>query len=239
MRLQMQRRDPLRVAQHPLWQEVESRLKERLAPIRVDESARMNHGIAEFGRAMNPSPGSLSMIWSVGLLAYLSNPTTTFGFWRQALKPGGLLMFATLGPDSFRALALALGDPAQSVHVAGYPDMHDLGDALIHSRFADPVMDAEWVTLSYATAESALKDLRLLGGNALMGRPSGLRGRAWRERVLKAFEALQHDEKLHLQVEMVFGHAWRAEEKPANPRQERTKDQIQPIRWSGRAPEKP
>ena len=60
----------------------------------------------------------------------------------------------------------ALGWPAPT---PGFVDMHDLGDMLVAAGFADPVMDQETLTLSWASAEALLAELRTLGGNARAG----------------------------------------------------------------------
>jgi SAM-dependent methyltransferase len=237
MRLQLQRRDIRQIAMHPVWQEAAHRLEDRLGFIKTEQTPRLDHGLAQYGLAMNPAPGSLQMVWSVGLLAYLSDLRSTLGFWARALKPGGLLMLATLGPDSFRSLSLALDDPAQERHVPGYPDMHDIGDALVGLKMTNPVMDAEWLNLTYSTAESALADLRRLGGNPLRGRPPGLSGRAWRARVLGALESLRaEDGRIVLRIELVFGHAWTGIPKSSQttfPAGEST------IQWIGKTPKMP
>lgn len=178
---------------------------------------------------MHIAPRSLQLIWSVGLLAYLSDVRGTLGFWSSLLKPNGLLMFATLGPDSFRGLALALNDAGQSRHVPAYPDMHDIGDALIALRLADPVMDAEWFDFTYSTPESALADIRRLGGNPLLSRPAGLRGRSWGDQVLRALESMRSEGLIRLRVELVFGHAW----SPGSDVRNKSPDpsEPQPIRW--------
>ena len=77
MRLQLSRRDPHGLAQHPLWREAEARLLDRLSYVRIDPKSRLDHGIAQFGQAVHHPRASLDMIWSVGLLAYLSNLRTT------------------------------------------------------------------------------------------------------------------------------------------------------------------
>ncbi len=234
MRLQLSRRDPHGLALHPLWREAEGRLLDRLSYVRVDPKSRFDHGVAQFGQAVHHPRASLDMIWSVGLLAYLSNLRTTLDYWVTALRPGGLLMFATLGPDSFRTLALALGDSAQERHVAGYPDMHDIGDALVALKINNPVMDAEWLSLTYSTPESALTDIRALGGNPLSNRPRGLMTPAWRLRVLEAVESLRVDGKIHIPVELIFGHGWAG---PAQaPAEEISQEQVQTIHWVGKAP---
>jgi SAM-dependent methyltransferase len=231
-RRQLQRRGPARVAAHPLWTEASDRLADRLSYIRVDGAVRVDYGVELLGQSIQQPPGSVDMIWSVGLLAYLSDARSTLSFWAQLLKPGGLLMFCTLGPDSFRPLALALGDERHERHVPGFPDMHDVGDALVSLRMANPVMDVERIMLTYSTAEAALADLRALGGNPLLARAGGLSGRAWRQRVLSALESLRQGALIEIPVELVFGHAWAGQPRtdPAT--------EAHPIRWQDKPTKK-
>ena len=54
-------------------------------------------------------------------------------------------------------------------------DMHDLGDALVRSGFAEPVLDVERYTLEYADVSRLAADLKATGEvNALAGRSKGL-----------------------------------------------------------------
>lgn len=237
MRHHITRRSSAAIAGHALWQEAAARLKERYAYIRQIDGPRLDHGIAQYGQPMHIAPRSLQLIWSVGLLAYLSDLRTTLGFWSSLLMPHGLLMFVTLGPDSFRSLALALGDTDQMRHVPGYPDMHDIGDALLGLRMADPVMDAEWLDFTYSSPESALADIRRLGGNPLRGRPAGLCGRAWRDRVLQALESLRSEGLIRIRIELVFGHAWAFDEDVRNKKSSALEPQ--PIRWAGQTHKNP
>ena len=52
-------------------------------------------------------------------------------------------------------------------------DMHDLGDMLVQAGFADPVMDQERITLTFAERAALLAELRGLGGNAAPERYRG------------------------------------------------------------------
>jgi malonyl-CoA O-methyltransferase len=88
--------------------------------------------------------------------------------------------------------------------------MHDVGDMLVHAGFADPVMDQERIDLTWGDPAKALADLRALGGNLSPLRHAGLRGRAWRARLLEALESLRGaDGRLHLSLELVYGHAFK------------------------------
>ena len=90
-----------------------------------------------------------------------------------------------------------------------FHDLHDIGDLLAAAGFAEPVMDSERLTLTWAGPQALLGDLRALGGNALRGRFRGLLGRGHLAGWLHALEALRGpDGRLQATVELVFGHAW-------------------------------
>jgi SAM-dependent methyltransferase len=236
VRQQLSRRGLDEIAAHVLWAEAQARMLDRFSYIRVEPQHRLDYGIAQLGQPIEKPAEGFDLIWSVGLLAYLSDLRSTLGFWAKALAPGGLLMVATLGPDSFRSLAIALGDASQERHVPGYPDMHDIGDAFVSFGLSNPVMDAEWIELSYSSAESALQDLRLLGGNPLAARPKGLCTTRWHARVFTAIESLRKDGKIRFTVELVFGHAWAPSPRQGNLDAE---SDLKPVRWLGKTPGPP
>jgi malonyl-CoA O-methyltransferase len=87
--------------------------------------------------------------------------------------------------------------------------MHDIGDQLVHAGFADPVMDQEHLSLSWATPEALLAELRTLGANTDPARHAGLRTPRWRARLADALRGLAGaDGRLHLSFEIVYGHAF-------------------------------
>ena len=94
--------------------------------------------------------------------------------------------------------------------------MHDLGEMLVASGFADPVMDMEMITLNYRQPRQFLADQRHLGArDHLLGAPAARPFRQWR----KLFNALPRDATGHLPLsfEIVYGHAWKPAAKPARP----------------------
>ena len=91
--------------------------------------------------------------------------------------------------------------------------MHDWGDMLVHAGFAEPVMDMERITLTFATPARLLQELRGLGRNLHPQRFAALRGRRWRQRLEQALASRladpQHDGQLALTFEIVYGHAFK------------------------------
>jgi malonyl-CoA O-methyltransferase len=159
--------------------------------------------------------GSAQLVWANMMLHGVADPQAAMAAWHRALAVDGFLMFSTLGPGTFeslRALYRRLGWPAP---FAPFVDMHDLGDMLVHAGFADPVMDQEQVTLTWPDAAALLAELRSFGGNVDPGRHAGLRTPRWRRQMEAALGALAGaDGRPALQVEMVFGHAFRPAPRP-------------------------
>lgn len=146
---------------------------------------------------------SIDLIWSNLALHWFEAPERALAEWYRVARPGALLDFSYFGVDTFAELR-GLGARFMRFH-----DMHDVGDLVAAAGFAEPVMDAERLTMSWPTPQALLDDLRALGGNALRDRFRGLLGRGQRAAWLQALEALRGpDGRLHAGIEVVFGHAW-------------------------------
>jgi len=153
---------------------------------------------------------SMGLVWSNLMLPWAPLELTLKEVHR-VLEPDGLFMFSTLGPDTLRELRAAfavLGD--DQAHVQDFMDMHDVGDALVHAGFSNPVMDREDLRVTYPDLAALARDLRHAGGsNAQAGRPRGLMGRGRWQAVSNAYEQLRHEGLLPATFEIVYGHAWK------------------------------
>jgi malonyl-CoA O-methyltransferase len=161
--------------------------------------------------ALPLAAGCLGLIWSNLMLHWLADPLPALRELQRTLQVGGLLMFAMLGPDTLKELRLACredGYQDQAMPLRRFHDMHDIGDMLLAAGFADPVMDMEMITVTYASPRDLLRDQRHLGvRDALLGR---LSWRAWR-RVLRAYARQRSGDRLPASFEIIYGHAWKPE----------------------------
>jgi malonyl-CoA O-methyltransferase len=156
-------------------------------------------------RALPLAGGSLGLVWSNLALHWLDDPRPAFDELHRVLEVGGLLMFSMLGPDTLKELRTAARKVGAGDTARQFLDMHDIGDMLVAAGFADPVMDMEMITLTYAGPRGLLADQRRLGvRDALLGR---LPVSDWR-RVFAAWE--RADGRLPASFEIVHGHAWKA-----------------------------
>lgn len=157
------------------------------------------------------APESVDLVWSNLALHWHPAPHEVLQEWGRVLRPNGLVFFSCFGPATMQELRSALSAAELRTVTPSFVDMHDFGDLLIEKGFADPVMDQEVLTLTYASPEKLLQDVKALGGNPALGRRGSLTTAAWKQRLMDALERQrQPDGRLHLTVEVAYGHAWRS-----------------------------
>jgi malonyl-CoA O-methyltransferase len=153
---------------------------------------------------------TVDLVYSNLMLHWHPEPHTLFPEWRRVLRTDGLLLFTCFGPDTLKELRAACADALPDAAPMPFIDMHDFGDMMVASGFENPVMDAEVLTLTYASPPELLREVRALGGNPRDDRraalPSGRRARA----LLDALAAQAgSDGRIRLTFEVAYGHAWK------------------------------
>jgi malonyl-CoA O-methyltransferase len=134
-------------------------------------------------------------------------PDAVFGEAARVLKDGGVLLFATLGPDTLKEVREAFGAVDRSIHVHAAFDMHDLGDVALAAGLAEPVLDVDRLEVTYPDLSALVRDLRATGAvNVAGARRRGLTGRErWR-----GFERgfVPPTGRLAVTVELILGQAF-------------------------------
>jgi malonyl-CoA O-methyltransferase len=136
-------------------------------------------------------------------------PQALFREAARVLAPGGLFMFATLGPDTLQEVRRAWASVDDRVHVHAAFDMHDLGDIAAAAGLREPVLDVDHLSLTYRDVRDLVGDLRACGGvNTAAGRRRALTGPArWRAFAAALYEG-KRDARFAVTVELIFGQAW-------------------------------
>lgn len=156
------------------------------------------------------APGRMELVVSNATLQWCNDPDGVFAEILRVLKPGGLFLFSTFGPDTLYELRESFARIDDRPHVHGFLDMHDLGDALVRAGFADVVMDTARLTAKYGDVAALMRELKSLGAtNALSTRSRGLAGRETLIRLARAYETHRRDGVLPATFEAVFAHAWK------------------------------
>lgn len=104
---------------------------------------------------------SSDLIISHLMLPWCKDPAVFFESLQRLLKPEGVLLFTTYGPDTLMELGISVP----------FRDMHDIGDDLLRAGFKDPVVDAEIITVHYQESAQLISDIKNQGGECLL--PNG------------------------------------------------------------------
>lgn len=161
-------------------------------------------------RALPLADQSVDVLFCNLCLQWIDDLPATFAGFRRVLKPGGLLLCSTFGPDTLFELREAFADGDDAPHVSRFASIARFGDALMHAGFRDPVLDRDNFTTYYADFRDLLRELRALGAtNALASRRHTLTGRARFAAADAVYEAHRDTQgRLPATWEVIYAQAW-------------------------------
>lgn len=154
--------------------------------------------------------GAAQLLWSNMMLHWAEDAPALVARWFDSLAVDGFVMFSCFGPDTLKQLRSLYQQLGWAPPAHEFTDMHNIGDLMVEAGFADPVMDMEQLTLTYASPAALLGELRSLGGNASALRFAGLRTPRWRTQLDDKLQSLAGpDGRISMSFEIVYGHAFK------------------------------
>ncbi len=152
---------------------------------------------------------SMDMIFSSLTIQWCTDLNALFSEFRRVLKPGGLLMFTTLGTATLKELKASWAEVSDKQHINQFTNMHEIGDALYNAQVENPVMDNETITLNYGSVKQMMRELKAVGANNHnQGREHALTGKDRFQALVKAYQQFRTDAGLPVTYEILYGHAW-------------------------------
>jgi len=152
---------------------------------------------------------SVDMVFSSLALQWCNRPDQVFSEIKRVLKPDGVFIFSTFGPDTLKELRTSWSTVDDAGHVHPFLDMHDIGDLLIQAGLQEPVMERDELTLTYENMRAVMGDVKYIGaGNALLDRPRGLTGKGRYQQLETAYERWRKDGRLPATYEVIYGTVW-------------------------------
>ncbi|MDY4284555.1 malonyl-ACP O-methyltransferase BioC [Xanthomonas sacchari] len=162
-------------------------------------------------RALPLAEHSVDVIFSNLCLQWVEDLPAVFAGFRRVLRPGGLLLCSSFGPDTLVELREAFAQADRTTpHVSRFAPIAQFGDALMLSGFRDPVLDRDVFNLTYPDLAALMRELRAIGAtNALQARRHTLTGRGRFAAAAAAYEPLRGaDGTLPSTWEVIYAHAW-------------------------------
>jgi malonyl-CoA O-methyltransferase len=163
-------------------------------------------------RALPLAEASVDVLFSNLCLQWVEDLDALFAGFRRVLKPHGLLLVSTFGPETLWELRGAFARADAAPHVSPFADIAGFGDALVRAGFHQPVLDREELTTHYPDLASLMRELRAIGAtNALASRRHTLTGRARFTVAADAYETHRDGAGLPATWETITAMAWAPE----------------------------
>ena len=166
--------------------------------------------------AWEPQPATYDLLVAAGTLDTVNELTLALRLIRHSLLPGGLFLGAISGGDTLPQLRSAMR-AADAATGAAAPHVHPrieaaaLAPLLQATGFVQPVVDVERVSVSYASFDRLVADLRAMGTtNVLTERPRFV-GRTARQAAAGAFAAAGEGSRTVEKFEILHFAAWSAQ----------------------------
>jgi malonyl-CoA O-methyltransferase len=155
---------------------------------------------------------SFDLVFTNLMLQWLQPPDQALQEIRRVLKPGGLLLASSFGPETLHELRSAWDAADDGVHVNDFVDVHDLGSALSRAGFTEPVLDVDRHVRHYTDARALMRELKAIGAHNLHPhRARGFMGRQAFNRMNAAYEARRQVAGLPATWQVVYAVAWAAD----------------------------
>lgn len=184
----------------------------RMASRRWNPFVRVPRQVCADARALPLADGAVDVLFSNLCLQWVEDLDALFAGFRRVLKPHGLLLVSTFGPETLWELRDAFAQADEAPHVSPFADIAGFGDALVRAGFHQPVLDREVEATHYPDLPALMRELRAIGAtNALASRRHTLTGRARFAAAADAYEAHRDAPGLPATWETITAMAWAPE----------------------------
>ena len=174
--------------------------------------ARKPAQVCADARALPLAEASVDVLFSNLCVQWVEDLDALFAGFRRVLKPNGLLLVSTFGPETLWELRDAFAHADAAPHVSPFADIAGFGDALVRAGFRQPVLDRDEETTHYPDLPALMRELRAIGAtNALASRRHTLTGRSRFATAASAYETHRDAQGLPATWETITAMAWAPE----------------------------
>lgn len=171
--------------------------------------ARAPQQVCADARALPLAEASIDVLFSNLCLQWVEDLDAVFAEFRRVLRPDGLLLVSTFGPETLWELRDAFAQADEAPHVSPFVDIAGFGDALVRAGFHQPVLDREEQRTHNHDLPALMRGLRAIGAtNALHARRASLTGRSRFAAAARAYEAHRDAQGLPATWEVISAMAW-------------------------------
>lgn len=152
------------------------------------------------------SAGSFDVIFSSLAIQWCEHLPALFSEIWRTLKPGGIFLFSTLGPETLCELRQSWRAADDYVHVNSFTAFDTLEQSIDEHSFTERNSVEEKITLQYTELKQLTGELKSLGAhNVNRGRQTGLTSRAQLRKFKQAYEDQRVEGLLPATYQVYYG----------------------------------
>jgi malonyl-CoA O-methyltransferase len=158
------------------------------------------------------------IVWSTNSLQWCNNLSITFNKIRSILKPEGLFIFSTFGPNTLFELRNITKEISSYQKTNDFINMHSIKDILINEGFSNPVIESEEFCLTYNSIDKLFLELKNIGATSgFMIKKNGLTGKSFLKKIAEGYEKYRNYGKFPATYEVIYGYTWRTKNNKYKP----------------------
>lgn len=175
------------------------------------ERSGISRWLCADAEALPLASDSIDLVYSSLSIQWCEQLPQLFDELRRVLKPGGELLFSTLGPRTLWELKAAWQQVDGFVHVNRFQPQAGVEAALLRAGFGQLQWRRDERVLRYRDLSELTRELKALGAhNVNRGQPEGLTGRRKILALKDAYEGYRSEGFLPASYEVYYCHAVRA-----------------------------
>lgn len=171
-----------------------------------EQAATRQDYVCADATALPLAGGSFDLVFSSLMLQWCEDLERALAEARRVLRPGGVLLFSTLGPGTLAELRQSWAVADGHVHVNRFAPASRLERALAAAGFDGARLEGERRVLFYREVSGLMRDLKAIGAhNVNAGRRRSLTGRRRLGAMTAAYEAFREPQGLPATYDVIYG----------------------------------
>ena len=186
----------------------EARIKQQLFLSKENMCSPYSYICADI-EAMPFEENSVDLVWSSSTLQWCNELDLVFDQIKKILRPGGLFIFSTFGPNTLNELREITENISNEKKTNTFIDIKSISHFLMHSGFSAPVLDVQNFRMTYKDVRKLFLDIKGIGAtNGNVSGNSGLSGKSFTNNIVQKYESYRKNDLLPASYEVIYGHTW-------------------------------
>ena len=186
----------------------EARQKQQLISSKKDKISPYSYICADI-EEIPIEENSLDLVWSSSTIQWCNKLDSVFDQVKKILRPGGLFIFSTFGPNTLNELREITENLSKEKKTNIFIGIDSISDSLMYSGFSPPILDVENFKVTYKDVRKLFFDIKGIGAtNGNVSKNSGLSGKSFTKNIIKNYEIYRKNNLLPASYEVIYGHTW-------------------------------